>query len=67
MKDFNYSDEKFADLQMLRYKLNGYEELSLQQKKYIFYLSKASLCGRDITTDQFGKFNLLIRKTLEAI
>lgn len=64
---FAYADERFADLQMLRYRLAGFGDLSLRQKEYIFYLSKATLVGRDITTDQFGKFNLLIRKTLEAV
>lgn len=65
--EFNYQDERFADLQLLRYKLNGFERLSLQQKKLIFYLSKATLFGRDITFDQFGKYNLRIRKILETI
>ena len=64
---FNYADERFADLQMLRYRLPQFEKLSLQQKKYIYYLSQATLCGRDITTDQFGKYNLRIRKTLETL
>ena len=65
--EFNYQDERFADLQLLRYKLNGFERLSLQQKKLIFYLSKATLFGRDITFDQFGKYNLRIRKMLEVV
>ena len=64
---FAYPDERFADLQMLRYRLAGFSNLSLSQKKYVFFLSKATLVGRDITTDQFGEFNLLIRKTLEAV
>lgn len=64
---FAYTDERFADLQMLRYRLAGLSNLSLSQKKYVFFLSKATLVGRDITTDQFGEFNLLIRKTLEAV
>ena len=64
---FSYSDERFADLQMLRYRLNGFEDLSLSQQLYIFYLAKATLMGRDITFDQQGKYNLAIRKTLEAI
>ena len=64
---FNYANERFADLQMLRYRLPQFEKLSLQQKKYIYYLSQATLCGRDITTDQFGKYNLRIRKTLETL
>lgn len=63
----NYTDERFADIQMLRYKLDGFESLSLQQKKYIYYLTQATLAGRDITFDQFGKYNLRIRKTLETI
>ena len=64
---FAFAGERFADLQMLRYRLNGFEQLSLQQKKYIYYLSKATLTGRDITTDQFGKYNLPIRKLLENL
>lgn len=64
---FCYSGERFADLQMLRYRLNGFESLSLRQKLYVYYLSKATLAGRDITTDQFGFYNLDIRKVLEAL
>lgn len=64
---FNYTDEKFADLQLLRYRLPGFDALSPNQKKYIYYLSKAALSGRDITTDQFGAYNIRIRKLLEAI
>lgn len=64
---FKYSDERFADLQMLRYRLNGFENLTLKQKRYVYCLSEATLWGRDITFDQFGKYNLRIRKTLEAI
>ena len=63
----NYTDERFADLQMLRYKLSGFEDLSLKQKIYIYYLAKATIAGRDITFQQFGKYNLKIRKVLEAI
>lgn len=63
----NYSDERFADLQLLRYQLPGFEQLTLSQKRYIYALSQATLYGRDITFDQFGKYNLRIRKTLEAI
>lgn len=63
----NYNDERFADLQMLRYKLSGFEDLSLRQKIYIYYLAKATLAGRDITFQQFGKYNLKLRKVLEAI
>ena len=64
---FCYSGERFADIQMLRYRLNGFESLSLRQKLYVYYLSKATLAGRDITTDQFGFYNLDIRKVLEAV
>lgn len=67
MNGFCYVDERFADLQMLRYKLHGFEQLSLQQKLFVYYLSKAALFGRDITFDQFGRYNLLIRKTLEVV
>ena len=63
----NYLDERFADLQLLRYRLNGFEQLSLSQKVLVYYLSKATLYGRDITFDQFGKYNLRIRKMLEAV
>lgn len=66
-KDFIYAGERFADLQMLRYRLDGFDKLTLQQKKYVYYLSQATLAGRDITMDQFGKYNLVIRHVLEAI
>ena len=66
-EQFRYTDERFADIQMLRYRLDGFEALTLRQKLYIYYLAKATLCGRDITTDQFGRYNLRIRKVLEAI
>lgn len=65
--DFSYCDERFADLQLLRYRVNGFENLDLRQKKLVYYLSQAALYGRDILWDQNGKFNLKIRKTLEAI
>ena len=61
------TQERFADIQMLRYELKGFENLSLTQKIYIYCLSKATLLGRDITFDQQGKYNLRIRKTLEAV
>ncbi|MBR6194221.1 MAG: dihydrofolate reductase [Prevotella sp.] len=67
MKDFCYTDERFADLQMLRYRLTGFEQLSLQQKTLVYYLSKAALFGRDITFDQYGRYNLRIRKMLEVV
>lgn len=66
-EQFRYTDERFADIQMLRYRLDGFEALTLRQKLYIYYLAKATLCGRDITTDQFGCYNLRIRKVLETI
>ena len=61
------TQERFADIQMLRYELKGFDNLSLTQKIYIYCLSKATLLGRDITFDQQGKYNLRIRKTLEAV
>lgn len=61
------TQERFADIQMLRYELKGFENLSLTQKIYIYCLSKATLLGRDITFDQQGKYNLRIRKILEAV
>ena len=65
--DFNYQSERFADLQLLRYRLNGFGKLSLRQKTFVYYLAKATLFGRDITFDQYGKYNLRIRKMLEVI
>jgi len=65
--EFHYSDERFADVQMLRYRLNGFEQLTRQQKCLVYCLSQATLYGRDITFDQFGAYNLRIRKTLEAV
>ena len=65
--EFIYQDERFADLQMLRYRLNGFEKLTLKQKTLVYYLSQATLYGRDITFDQFGKYNVRIRKMLEVI
>lgn len=62
-----YQDERFADLQLLRYRLNGFDGLSLRQKQLIYYLSKATIFGRDITFDQNGKYNLRIRKMLEVV
>lgn len=64
---FSYCDERFADLQLLRYRVDGFEQLSLKQKKLVYFLSQAAIYGRDIIWDQNGKFNLKIRKTLEAI
>ncbi len=64
---FRYADERFADIQMLRYRLDGFENLTLQQKKLVYYLSEAALYGRDITFSQFGEYNLTIREVLETI
>ena len=64
---FAYAGERFADIQMLRYRLPAFEQLPLSDKKLIYYLSEATLWGRDITFDQFGKYNIAIRKTLEAV
>ena len=64
---FCYKDERFADIQMLRYRLNGFDSLTTQQKRLVYYLSQATLFGRDITFDQFGHYNLRIRKMLEVI
>lgn len=65
--DFDYTVESFADLEILRYKVPGFEELSLKQKELVYYLSEAAAYGRDILYDQNGKWNLAIRRTLEAI
>lgn len=64
---FSYTVEQFADLQVLRYRVSGFETLSLQQKQLIYYLSQAALEGRDILFDQNGKYNLQIRRLLEAV
>lgn len=65
--NFKYTVEQFADLQILRYRVPGFEKLSLQQKKLVYYLTEAALQGRDILFDQNGKYNLTIRRTLEAV
>lgn len=65
--NFDYNVEQFADLQILRYRVPGFEDLSLKQKELIYYLSEAALQGRDILFDQNGKYNLRIRRLLEAI
>ena len=66
-KEFNYVVDQFADLEILRYKVPGFESLSLQQKQLLYHLSEAALMGRDIFFDQNGRYNLAIRRTLEAI
>lgn len=64
---FRYNDERFADIQLLRYRLHGIESLTTRQKELVYYLTQATLFGRDITFDQFGRYNLRIRKVLETI
>ncbi len=66
-RGFSWITEQFADAKILRYKVPGFEKLPLKQKELIYYLNQASLAGRDITYDQNCKYNLLVRKTLEAI
>ena len=64
---FKYQTDQFADLRILRYQVPGFNQLTLKQKEMLYYLYEAALCGRDITWDQNYKYNLAIRKTLEAI
>lgn len=64
---FEYVSEQFSDLRILRYEVPGFDELTLQQKELLYYLSEAALCGRDIMWDQNYKYNLTIRKTIDAI
>lgn len=66
-KEFNYMVDKFADLEILRYQVPGFELLSLRQKQLLYHLSEAALMGRDILFDQNGRYNLAIRRTLEVI
>jgi dipeptidyl-peptidase-3 len=66
-KEFNYVAEQFADIKILRYQIPGFEQLSLQQKKYVYYLTQAGLAGRDIMYDQNYRYNLKIRRALENI
>lgn len=65
--DFNYVVDRFADIQILRYQVPGFNELTLNQKKYVYYLHEAALQGRDILTDQNCKYNLQVRQVLEQI
>jgi dipeptidyl-peptidase III len=65
--EFKFLMEQFADLKIMRYRLDGFDKLTLNQKLLVYYLSEAALCGRDMTWDQNYKYNLLIRKTLENI
>ena len=64
---FNYIDERFADIQMLRYNVEGFDELSLQQKTFIYHLQEAALWGRDILFDQNGRYNLELRRMMEKL
>ena len=66
-KTFNYNVDRFADIEVLRYQVPGFDELSLNQKKMVYYLTEAALQGRDILTDQNGKYNLQIRQLVEAV
>lgn len=67
MKEFSYIVDQFSDLQILRYQVPGFENLSLRQKQLLYHLSEAALMGRDILFDQNGRYNLVIRRTLEAV
>ena len=64
---FDYNVDSFADIQVLRYQVPGFADLSLNQKKLVYYLTEAALQGRDILTDQNCKYNLQVRQTLEAL
>ena len=63
--DFNYSVDRFADIEVLRYQVPGFEDLSIQQKELVYYLTEAALNGRDILFDQNCKYNLMVRQTLD--
>lgn len=65
--EFNYKVDRFADIEILRYKVTDFENLTPKQKELVYYLTEAALYGRDILTDQNGKYNLAIRTTLEEI
>jgi dipeptidyl-peptidase-3 len=65
--EFNHFVEQFADIKVLRYKIPGFEELSLREKKLVYYLTQAGLAGRDIMWDQNYRHNLSVRKALESI
>ena len=65
--DFNYTVDRFADIEVLRYQVPGFEDLSLQQKQLVYYLTEAAINGRDILFDQNCKYNLMVRQTLEDI
>ncbi|MBP5561267.1 MAG: dihydrofolate reductase [Muribaculaceae bacterium] len=65
--DFDYTVDRFADIEVLRYQVPGFDQLSLNQKKLVYFLTEAALQGRDILTDQNGKYNLAVRQTLEQV
>lgn len=65
--EFKYEVDRFEDISVLKYRLPAFEQLTTGEKEFIYYLSEAALCGRDILWDQNFKYNLLIRKTIEAI
>ncbi len=67
VENFQYLIEQFADLKIMRYPVPGFDELTLKQKEMLYYLSQAAVDGRDILFDQNNKYNLAIRRTLEAI
>ena len=64
---FKYLVDEFADLRIMRYQIPEWDQLTLQQKSYIYYLGEAAKCGRDILADQNFKYNLTVRKTVEAV
>ena len=66
-EDFNYKVDQFADLQILRYQVHGFDQLDLEKKKLVYYLYQAALSGRDIFYDQNNQHNLTIRRTIEAV
>ena len=66
-EEFKFLVDQFADLRIMRYQLPDWDQLSLQQKAYIYYLNEAAKCGRDILFDQNFKYNLCVRKTIEAV
>ena len=65
--NFEYITDRFADIKIMRYQVPNFENLTLNQKIFIYYLSQAAQCGRDIIFDQFYRYNLLIRRTLDNV
>ena len=66
-EEFKYLVDEFADLRIMRYQIPDWDQLTLQQKSYIYYLDEDAKCGRDILADQNFKYNLVVRKTIEAV